>query len=156
MIKVIKNYNFRDIKEGILHQLRIAAHSDEVRTHAIQITADQQDKIAAIFDWIKQHVEYVHDPVNIELFVSPRKLIEEYNKGNHIAEDCDGQAMLATSLYRSIGIDSHVLLVDSIGTGIDHAISKVWSDKLQRWIHVDTTTDYPLGWILNYYEGVTV
>ena len=156
MIKVIQNYNINDIKEGILHQLHVAAHSPEVRQHAIEITANKQDKISAIYDWVKNNVAYIPDPINIELFMSPRKLIEQHNGGMAVGEDCDGHAMLLTALYRSIGIEAHTYLVDCIGEGLDHALCIVWSDKLQEWIHVDTTTDHPLGWIIEYQEGVTV
>lgn len=152
----IPGYNFTDIKDGILHQLHIAAGSMEVRQHALDITADKQDKISAVFDWVKQHVRYVPDPVDIELIVSPRKLIEDYNKGHSIAEDCDGHAILLTALYRSIGMRSHVYVVDCIGQGFDHALSVVWSDRFREWIHVDTTTEYPLGWIIRYNKGVFV
>ena len=156
MITILKNYSIQDIKASIQLQLERAAHSEEVRRHAIQITEGQQDKIVAIYNWVREHVRYVSDPVDIELFVSPVRLIKDYFKGDFISGDCDDHAILVTALYRSIGILSHVVLVESGENGLDHAFSTVWSDKLNCWLDIDTTTDHPLGWVYPNHNRIQV
>jgi len=156
MITVIKNYSIQDITDNIRRILGVASHAPEVRRLAIQITSDREDKITAICDWVKQHIQYVPDPTSIELFVSPIRIVNDYYECKTIGEDCDGHAILVTALYRSIGIDSHVVLIDSAGNGLDHAFSEVWSEKLNCWINVDTTSEYPIGWVYQYSQRIVI
>ena len=155
-VTILKGYDMQDIKEGILHQLDQAAHSPEVRQHALQICAAAEDKITAIYEWVKRNIYYVSDPVNIELFTSPVRLIQEYKQGKSPAGDCDDCAILVTALCRSVGIPANVILVDSAGEGIDHAISQVWSEKLNCWLVIDTTSPYPLGWVIPYHSEIII
>ena len=161
MLIKIANYNLSDIEDSVKFLLDRAANSPEVRDLAIQITHDKQDKIKAVYDWVKSSVAYVPDPVSeggeeIELFTSPVKLVRDYKAGNPIGEDCDGQAILATSLYRSIGIRANVVIIDSAGNGLDHAYCQVWSDKLSKYINCDPTSAYPLGWDFSYKSKIIV
>lgn len=156
MLVRIRDYNTQDIIDGIKLLLDRAAHSEEVRTLAVQLTHDRQDKIAAIYDWIKQNVSYVPDPIDIELFISPIKQVKDYNSGLGIAGDCDDMAILATSLYRAIGIKSNVVLYNLNGQGLDHAASRAWSDKINQWIIVDPSSEFPLGWGFPFYTRLIV
>lgn len=151
MIKVIRNYSLSDIKESIIFLLDRAAKDAGVRQHAIQITVDSQDKIAAIYDWVKTNFSYIPDPIGasgneIELFISPVRVVQDYNAGLRPAGDCDDHALLNTALFRALGMSSNVVLVDSGNGSIDHAYCRVRSDKLQRWLVCDTTVNTPLGW----------
>ncbi len=150
----------QDVLDGIRFQLDRGIKSMDVRDLAISITYDKQDKIFAIYHWVKQNVQYVSDPIrpdgHIELFISPVRLVKDHKLGKIVGEDCDGHAILITSLYRSIGINSRVVLIDSRGDGLDHAYSEVWSDKLGEWLSADTTAEYPLGWIVQGHGKVIV
>ena len=159
MIIRISNYGIEDIKDSVKFLLDRASHSPEVRQLAVQITYDKQDKIAAVYDWIKSSVSYVPDPVTngeIELFISPVKQARDYAQGLRPSGDCDDQAILATALYRAIGIRSNVVIIDSIGNGLDHAYCQVWSDKLNQFVSCDPSGDYPLGWEILYKSRVIV
>lgn len=162
MLKVIRNYNLSDIKESILLLLDRAAKSFEVRQHAVEITSDAQDKIAAIYDWVKSSVSYVPDPIGasgkeIELFISPVRMVQDHKQGLKIAGDCDDHALLSTSLFRALGIPSNVVLIDSAGNGLDHAYCKAWSEKLGHWVNVDTANaDVPLGWHYSTRQEIVV
>ncbi len=160
MITVIQNYTVNDIVSSIKYLLDKASKSEEVRQLAVQVTYAQQDKIAGIYDWIKSNVAYIPDPVRgndeIELFISPVRLVKDYNQGIAIGEDCDGMAILATSLYRAIGIKSNVVIIDSVGNGLDHAYCQAWCDKLEQFISVDPSSNNPLGWELVYKEKVII
>lgn len=161
MLVRIRDYTLDDIQDGIKLLLERGAHSPEVRQHAINITYDKQDKISTIYDWIKHNVSYVPDPIGaggeeIELFTSPVKMIRDYNLGLRPAEDCDGQAILATSLYRAIGTRANVVIIDSVGNGLDHAYSRVWSDGLNDWVNCDPSSQYPLGWSFSYRNRIIV
>lgn len=159
MITRIKNYSLEDIKAGMLWLLDLSAHSELVRNHAVKVASWQNDKISAVYNWVKWNVEYVSDPIgpdgNIELFISPVKQIEWYNEGKHISGDCDDHALLLTALYRTLGISSNVLIIDS-GYGFDHAYCQVWSEALNQYISADTTAKYPLGWVISYHKKIII
>ena len=155
-IKVVQNYTINDIKDGIRYLLEKASYEPGVREFALQLSGAEPDMISPIYGWIRQNVNYVSDPIDVELFTSPIRMISDYQDGKLLAEDCDGMAMLATALYRSLGIESNVVLLDTGGGGIDHAISQVKSDQL-GWINVDVSDKtHPLGWEIPYYSRLIV
>jgi transglutaminase-like putative cysteine protease len=151
VIRIIKKYTLGDVKSSILLLLDRASKSPEVRQMAIQITYTEQDKISAIYNWVKQNVSYIPDPIGptgeeIELFVSPVKMVNDYNQGLRPGGDCDDHALLDTALFRAIGFRSNVVLMNSAGQGIDHAYCRVYSEKLSRWLRCDTSVNTPLAW----------
>ena len=160
MITVIKDYTLQDIEDSITYLLDKSSHDEGVRQHAINITSNNESKISAIFDWVRNNVQYVPDPVsngdNVELFVSPVRMVKDYGEGKVLAEDCDGMAILSTAFCRAIGIRSDVIIVDQYGDGYDHAFCRAWSDRLGRYINVDPSSDYPLGWEISYKEKIIV
>jgi len=159
MLIRIKNYNLQDITDGIKFLLDRSVRSPEVRQLALDIS-DKDDKISAIYDWVKFNLRYVPDPVSgedeIELFISPIKQVRDYRQRLSICGDCDDNALLATALYQAIGIRSNVVIIDSVGNGFDHAFSQAWSDKLQDWVDIDPTSKYPLCWKLSYKDRIIV
>jgi len=156
MITVIEGYTVQDIANSIRDFLAKAAHSTDVRDLAVEITAGSTEPVYAIYQWIKDNVHYIPDPVNNEQFTSLIRLVKDYRSGKTIAEDCDSHAMLATALYRSIGINAHVVLADYTGNGWEHAYSQVYSDNLGNWIDIDTTSWQPFGWIVPYRKHMII
>ena len=131
--------------------LQKASRNPDVRELAIEIIAGSDEPIYAIYNWVKTHLYYLPDPIKadgdeLEMFTSPIRLVSDYREGKTIAEDCDSHAMLTVALYRSIGVKANVVLVSYTGNGYDHAYAEVWSDQLARWITIDTTDRYPVGW----------
>jgi len=161
MLTIIRNYTLDDIGKGIKYLLGKASEAPEVRMLAIEITGGSEDPISAIYNWVKTHVHYVPDPVSgtdtIELFISPVRMVKDFNAGTTIGGDCDDIALLTTALYRSIGIQANVVLVDQDGGGLDHAYCVVWSDKLQKWINSDPSApELPLGWELQLASKIII
>ena len=158
MLTRITNYTLEDVQNGIQYLLDKASSSPEVRMLAIEIVADKQDRIAAIYDFVRTTVKYVPDPVadgGIELFISPVRMVKDYRVGMVLGGDCDDMALLTTALCRSIGIQSNVVLIDSVGKGFDHAYCQAHSDKLGM-INVDSSAPVPLGWAIQYQQKVVV
>jgi hypothetical protein len=159
MIKFIQNYTIEDIKTSIKYLLDKSSQSEEVRQLALSITRNTDDPIVAVHSWIKDNIKYVADPVSdgeLELFISPVRIVKDYADGKSLGGDCDDMAILTTALYRSLGIRSDVVLLDVNGKGLDHAVSQVFSDKLGRFIIVDPSSNLPVGWEEKYYEKVVV
>ena len=158
MITKMRNYDLVDVKNGLRNYLHKASEDESVRQLAINIVGKGTDPIAAIFDWVKENVRYVPDPIGesgdeTELIISPIKMVSMYSEGNSIAGDCDDIALLTASLYRSIGIPANITIMDTKGEGYDHAVCKVYSDKLSEWLTVDASSRYPLGWEESYIKS---
>lgn len=150
-----------DIKDSINYLLDKSSQSEEVRNLAISITRYSPDPIASIYDFVRNNVQYTPDPVKnaeqIELFISPVRMVKDYYKGKPLAGDCDDMALLTTALCRSIGIRSNVIILDTEGNGFDHAVAQVYSEKLGKYIMIDASTDeVPLGWEIKYYSKVVI
>lgn len=63
---------------------------------------DQVGEVRAVWQWVRDHVRYLRDPDGVELFTTPRRLLEDVDRGV-AAEDCDGHVILASALIESIG-----------------------------------------------------
>lgn len=90
--------------------------SDSVRSLAVRIASEHLEgptdtlmRAAALFEYVKNHVTYVSDPIhrgqNVEYNATPVETLE--NGGG----DCDDQAVLMASLLSAIGIENRMLLV---------------------------------------------
>ena len=146
----IYNYTFSDIVSNIKRMLNESALNPKVREFAVEISSGSDDKISAVYDWVKSNVMYTADPMDIELITSPIRLVNDYRDGKQLAEDCDGHALFVTALLRSVGVNAHVVILDVQGKGWDHAVAVAYSEKLGREIFVDTTSTKPLGWSEKY------
>ena len=159
MLTIISNFTLDDVKSSINHLLEKSSQDEKIRELSTAIVANKPDPIAAIFDWVKGNVTYTPDPEGvegpIELFISPARMVKDFNQGKPLAGDCDDMALLTTALCRSIGIKANIVLLDIKGQGIDHAITQAYSDKL-GWINLDPSSEPPLGWELKYYQKVVV
>ena len=158
MLTIISKHRLSelDIRSSINYLLDKAAHDEQLRQLAVQITSNKEP-ISAVYDWVKENVQYVPDPVGNELFISPVRMVQDYHDGNPLAGDCDDQALLITALCRSIGIESNVVLLDTGGGGLDHAVSQAYSEKLGKYVLVDASTnEVPLGWEESYFQKVVV
>jgi len=155
MITVIADYNLSDIKESIKYLLNKAARDENVRGLALSISNNKP--IESIYDWALFNIKYTPDPYQVELFTSPVRLVNDYYRGNPLHEDCDGISIMVTSLYRAVGLKSNVVLLDTEGKGLDHAISQVYSDRLSRFLMIDASTSkIPLGWEIKYNQRVVI
>jgi len=150
----ITNAGINDVLESISRLAGDGIRSAEVRQLALTITSNKPDEIAAIFDWVKENVRYTPDPIigdGIELFISPIRQVKNYHEGKEMAEDCDGMAILCSSLLSSIGYRTRVAIMATGGQDYDHAICQVFSEKLNDWVNVDPSNeDFPLGWEIQY------
>lgn len=157
MITVIENYNLEDVKTSINHLLRKASESEEVRQLTISVVGDCPDPIPPVYDFIRYNVKYISDPIGGELFISPVKMVNDYSNDKPIGADCDDMAILAVAMYRSVGLESNVVLLDTKGKGLDHAVARVRSRQTGEYIMIDPSTPkYPLGWQERYYAKVII
>jgi hypothetical protein len=88
------------------------------------VTADDYFKIFAVGHWISKRFMYVSDPYGLEYVTPPNQTLKT------LAGDCDDLAMFLAVLYRSVGLDAGVALIDTDGDGrADHATAIIYLDK---------------------------
>jgi len=81
---------------------------------------DDMYKIAAIALWVADNINYVSDPRGFDYIQPPSETLR-IGGG-----DCEDFAVLLASMYRSVGLDAAVGLIDTDGDGkIDHATALV-------------------------------
>ena len=158
MLTIIRKQNITisDIKKYMNYLLDKSANDESVRAFAMNITYGKTDDVSAVYDWVKTNVKYVPDAKiagslgygnagEAELFISPIRMTRDYNEGKSLFGDCDDQALICVALYRALGMQSNVVLLDRKGNGFDHAVCEVESPTLVM-ITVDTTGNTPIGW----------
>lgn len=82
---------------------------------------DDVYKMVVIALWVAEHVNYVSDPKGFEYIAPPEETLKTK------AGDCDDYAVLLASLYRSVGLEAGVGLIDTDGDGkAEHATALVY------------------------------
>jgi len=161
MLTIIRKQKItvEDMTIALTYLLDKSSQDDSVRTLAINITANSSDKIAAVYDWVKENIAYVEDPIDnngitSELFISPIRMVKDYNEGKTLAGDCDDHALMCTALYRSIGLKSNIVLLARHDIEYDHAVCEVESNL--GMLTIDTTGNTPPGWQETYTKKLVI
>ncbi len=85
---------------------------------------DDVYKIAVIGLWVADNINYVSDPRGFEYIAPPEETLKTK------AGDCDDYAVLLASMYRSVGLEAAVGLIDTDGDGkAEHATALVHLDE---------------------------
>lgn len=118
--------------------------NEVIRDLAEQIIADVPPKdyrgeIAAIQQWVKDHIRYTRDVWNVETLKTPLALLQSAQG------DCDDQALLVAALAASIGFEPRFHAIGFAPFEYEHVFAEV---KLgPSWVSVETTEPVPIGWI---------
>lgn len=164
MLTVIRQGNFSvDELVGYLKGfLETGVNDPVVRGQALTIVLDNPgvNPLISLHGWVREHVQYRDDPSMLypgevgELFISPVYMIKKFQGGEQLFGDCDDSALLLTTLYRCIGYDAHIVLLDTEGTGFNHSISMVNLEGMT--VYADATGNTPVGWIQPYRKYLIV
>ena len=120
--------------------------SFNVRKLAENAIAGHEDKILAIYDYLKRW-PYIPDPVGKELLISPNRQAEDFlTKGEIHGGDCDDLAMLSAAVLGSIGYKVRIVIASyRFDREFEHAYTEVWVED--SWFNFDLSSSRPLGWI---------
>ena len=146
-MKLIKNVGWADTISEMTRMLHEGIRDTSVRAKALEVTSGHVETIVPIFVWIKSRTQYVLDPVNVEMFTSPRKMLERIRESGRAEEDCDGLALLTAAMLGSVGHKVRIALMDlNADDELDHAICQVYDENTNQWLNADTSSTNPLGW----------
>lgn len=132
---------------------RAGRRDPEIRKLAFKIirhvpARDWDGELGALHSWVRDHIRYVHDPVDtlgasktrgVEYLAIPRETII------HCAGDCDEHAVVLSSLLGSIGHPSKFVAVGLHGRDFSHVFVESPTAK-GNWIPAETTEPVRLGW----------
>ena len=148
-MRKIVNATLEDIERELCRMLNDGIRSPEVRLAATN-SIIPDDEVYSVYEWAKQHYDYVPDPENAELFIAPRIMVERINDNGVCHGDCDDASLLLASLLGSIGYDVKLSLLDTdMDMEYDHCICSVRINN--DWVDLDLAVkDIPPGWIEQY------
>lgn len=86
----------------------------------------------SIFNWVKENIRYVKDPLDVELIQSPENTLKIGQ------EDCDGLSILLSALYQAIG---HPTRLVTISQDSERQFSHIYPEVYinGEWIAADVT-----------------
>ncbi len=132
----------------ITNLIKLGAKNFQVRQTAIDILVqrgvkpkDYVGEITALFEWVQQNVRYTKDTVRVEVLHSAPRMLELR------AGDCDDFSILLGAMLEAIGHPVRLVL-----TGPDPLRQDLFSHIYVeaycngRWIPLDATMHYPMGW----------
>lgn len=123
-----KDFHVRQTAIGILLQRSVKAK-------------DYLGEIKALFEWVQQHVRYSKDPYRVEVLHSAIRMLDLR------AGDCDDMAILLGAMLEAIGHPVRLVLTGPDPLRPDlftHIYLEVFHKG--RWIPLDATMPYPMGW----------
>ena len=134
--------------EHMMALIRAGAKDFYVRQTAIDILLEREVKpkdylgeIKALFEWVQRNVRYTKDPFGVEVLHSARRMLELR------AGDCDDMSILLSAMLESIGHPVRLVLSgpDPLRPRLfSHVYLEVYHKA--RWIPLDATMPYPMGW----------
>jgi hypothetical protein len=134
--------------EHVQALIRAGAKDFYVRQKAIDILLEKQVKpkdylaeIKALFEWVQQHIRYTKDTFQVEVLHSAKRMLELR------AGDCDDMTILLGAMLEAIGHPVRLVLSGSNPLRQDfftHIYLEVFHKG--RWIPLDATMPYPVGW----------
>lgn len=115
---------FKSVVKFLKELIEDGLRDEYVRRKAVSIVDragvkghDELGEIKAIVEWVQNNVVYRKDPVDVEYFMTARRILKDVEQGRSAA-DCDDFVIVAGALLGSIGYPTGALIVDSNADGV--------------------------------------
>jgi transglutaminase-like putative cysteine protease len=117
---------FRILTQRLLADLPSKAWMSEIRT---------------IFNYVRENMRYMMDTNEIEILQSPEVSLTEGSG------DCDDFCMVLATLLECAGHPCRFVALAFQEPGqFEHVLLQTRLPDLNRWVSLDATEDFPLGW----------
>jgi transglutaminase-like putative cysteine protease len=123
---------------------KIRNQANKIFSDAALPPRDWNGEIAALHAFVRDHIRYVRDPVDLELVQTPEVTLE---KGYG---DCDDKSTLLAALLTATGHPARLTVVGMNGGPFSHVLAETKTGE--RWVPLETIIDKPVGW---FPPGVT-
>ena len=144
--------------ELMVNLIREGARDFYVRQAAIDILLNTAvpakaylEEIETLFRWIQRNIRYTKDPYRLELLTGALRILQLR------IGDCDDMAVLLGAMLESIGHPIR-LVVAGYSPVNPKLFSHVYIEVYYRgrWIPLDATMPYPMGWEAPYVVRATM
>ena len=115
---------FKSVVKYLKELIEDGLRDEYVRRKAVSIVDragvkghDELGEIRAIVKWVQNNVVYRKDPLDVEYFMTARRILKDVEQGRSAA-DCDDFVIVAGALLGSIGYPTGALIVDSNADGV--------------------------------------
>ena len=99
---------------------------------------DYLGEILAIRYWVTEHIRYVNDPLHVEVVKDPERIMEEILARGQASEDCDGIALMISTMCLQVGRVPEFVVVGFGEPGhYSHVFSRVKEPRSNQWIVCD-------------------
>lgn len=95
-----------------------AAHSITYLTPERNACAE----VAALFEWVRDHVRYTADVLGVETLTDPAKVLQR------LSGDCDDQTALLCALAESIGYPTRLVMAGYQSQEFEHVYCEIFCD----------------------------
>lgn len=65
---------------------------------------DQWGKYLALRQWLEAHLQFLPDPLGVEVLSTPRYMVEHIQRQQFVSGDCDDGAILGAALGKAVGL----------------------------------------------------
>lgn len=114
---------------------------------------DTDAEASAIFNWVRAHVRYTHDPIATDPDVGPAdqvktpgRLIQEVREFGRAVGDCDDYVGLLLTLLRAVGIRCQAVVLSERPGPYSHVMVRYASPRRKSWVTLDAITSNEPGW----------
>lgn len=114
---------------------------------------DTDAEASAIFQWVRGHFRYTHDPLATDpdegpadQVKTPERLIEEIQGTGVAVGDCDDYVGLLLTLLRAVGIRCEPVVLSERAGPYSHVMVRYASPRRKRWVTLDAITPNAPGW----------
>lgn len=103
------------------------------------VPRDRRGQVQAIRQFLAERVQFVRDPVGVELLHAPDFLLRDVATRYYASADCDDVAMLGAALGKSVGLRARFIAVAFYDPVAPY--SHVWAELFDgdRWGELDVT-----------------
>lgn len=118
----------------------------EAAGRIVSKAATDAERARRIRAWLEAYVDFLPDPVGLELIRTPRYMLDRVKAEGYAQGDCDDVAVLAAALGQAVGLPARwVLLSFAPGAPASHVYTELATGE--GWMDMDTTApdQFPPG-----------
>jgi hypothetical protein len=123
----------------IAELVRGSLRKPDIRNLALSIIGNRapENRVRALFDFVKENIRYVHDPIELELVQSPEMTLRTR------AGDCDDHTALLSALALSVGVPARFRVIGGSRDSFQHIYPELRVNG--NWLPADTTGKVRFG-----------
>ena len=132
-------YRMRGIVNRSLADPLVIETARNIVENAGVLGRDQWGKYLALRQWIEEHLQFLPDPLGVELLSTPRYMLQRIRQASFVSGDCDDGAILGAALGKVVGLAAKFRALSFVNQHrpFQHVYTLLLVNG--RWMNLDTT-----------------